>query len=107
MSAERNLAPIRAKLRGANTGDATINSVPGQVDKLIKEATSSDNLVRDCESVGDGRLTLGCHVPGLGAVLVGDALFGWLFGWASRGHGRVRVSRDMTRRYEEAIYDTV
>lgn len=50
MSAERNLAPIRVKLRGANTGDATINSVPGQVDKLIKEATSSDNLVRDCES---------------------------------------------------------
>ena len=49
VSAERNLAPIRAKLRGANTGDATINSVPGQVDKLIKEATSSDNLVRDCE----------------------------------------------------------
>lgn len=65
MSAERNLAPIRAKLRGANTGDATINSVPGQVDKLIKEATSSDNLVRDCEfRCWDADVRLSCTRAG-------------------------------------------
>ncbi len=43
-SAERNLKPIKNKLRGVME-DATIVSVPNHVEALIKQATSPSNLV--------------------------------------------------------------
>ena len=45
LSADRNLAPIRAKLRGQSDINGMVNSVPRQVDTLIKDATSPSNLV--------------------------------------------------------------
>nr|XP_019011517.1 uncharacterized protein I206_03617 [Kwoniella pini CBS 10737]OCF50298.1 hypothetical protein I206_03617 [Kwoniella pini CBS 10737] len=42
-SADRNLKPIKAKLRGIRV-DGTVLSVPSQVEALIKEATSQANL---------------------------------------------------------------
>lgn len=43
-SADRNLRPIRAKLRGM-INEGNVVSVPNQVDALIKEATSTTCLV--------------------------------------------------------------
>ncbi|WWD02632.1 hypothetical protein V865_000672 [Kwoniella europaea PYCC6329] len=42
-SADRNLKPIKAKLRGIME-EGTVLSVPSQVEALIKEATSLTNL---------------------------------------------------------------
>lgn len=47
-SADRNLKPIKAKLRGI-IGDGTVVSVPNQVEALIKEATDPSNLVSSHE----------------------------------------------------------
>jgi hypothetical protein len=43
--ADRNLHPIREKLRGYVIGQEGTATVTNQVDSLIKSATSSQNLV--------------------------------------------------------------
>ncbi|EIW68190.1 hypothetical protein TREMEDRAFT_32442 [Tremella mesenterica DSM 1558] len=54
-TAESNLKPIRAKLRGI-MAENTVVSVPNQVDTLIKEATNTTSLVSKCPP--DPRLLL-------------------------------------------------
>lgn len=44
-SADKNLRPIRQKLKG-NMEEGPVVSVPNQVDRLIKQATSTSNLAQ-------------------------------------------------------------
>lgn len=69
-SADRNLAPIRAKLRGQSEINGMVNSVPRQVDMLIKEATSASNLVSCLFACCRSGLMTGRDVSRLGAISV-------------------------------------
>jgi len=66
-SAERNLRPIRQKLRGVME-DVEVVSVPNHVEFLIQQATSPQNLVSDRDLAE--LMDVGPHVPRLGCVVV-------------------------------------